>query len=155
MLEFVLLFAFLVLFFFLLLFLVLLQFEFIALLFVLGFDFEFESVDFLAFEPAVLVEINDPEIRAERENLAKAIPFFGVGLATLSFLALVALTVQALFFGVPFPGFGTIVALSLLFAGFLFLLLGVVSEYVGMIFDETRGRPLFIEREALGFNDEP
>ena len=73
----------------------------------------------------------------------------------MSFVALVALTIQAFFFGVPFPGFGTIVALSLLFAGFLFLLLGVVSEYVGMIFEETRDRPLFIEREAFGFPDEP
>jgi dolichol-phosphate mannosyltransferase len=84
----------------------------------------------------------------------KAIPFFGIGLSTLSFLAIVALTIQAVFFGVPFPGFGTIVALSLLVAGFLFLLLGVVSEYVGMIFEETRDRPIFIEREAVGFSDD-
>jgi polyisoprenyl-phosphate glycosyltransferase len=81
----------------------------------------------------------------------KAIPFFGFGLSALSFSALVVLTVQALFFGVPFPGFGTVVALSLLLAGFLFLLLGLVSEYIGMIFEESRDRPIFIERKALGF----
>jgi glycosyltransferase involved in cell wall biosynthesis len=85
----------------------------------------------------------------------KAIPFFGMALSILSFAALVVLTVQAVFFGVPFPGFGTIVALSLLFAGFMFLLLGIVSEYVGMIFEETRSRPLYIESELFGFPDDP
>ena len=57
-----------------------------------------------------------------------------------------AMVIRAIFFGVPFPGFGTIVSLSLLLFGFLFLMLGVVSEYVGMIFSEVRQRPAFIVR---------
>ena len=84
----------------------------------------------------------------------KTIPFFGIGLSLLSFIALAILTVKALFFGVPFPGFGTLVSLSLLLAGFLFLLLGLLSEYIGMIYEESRSRPIFIERSAVGFTEQ-
>ncbi len=83
----------------------------------------------------------------------KTIPFFGLGLSFLSFVLLTVLAVKALFFGVPFPGFGTIVSLSLLLFGFLFLLLGLLSEYIGMIYEESRSRPIFIERSAIGFTE--
>jgi len=52
--------------------------------------------------------------------------------------------------GVPFAGFGTLVSLSLLLFGVLFLLLGLMSEYIGMIYEEVRGRPSFIVRRAHG-----
>jgi len=82
----------------------------------------------------------------------KVIPLFGLTLSAFSFLLLAAIIVRAIFFGVPFNGFGTIIGVSLLLFGFLFLLLGLVSEYVGMIFHEVRGRPLFVERLVHGFD---
>ena len=87
-------------------------------------------------------------ILASSATPLRAIPLFGMGLSSLSFVALMGIVVRALFFGVPFPGFGTIVSLSLLLFGFLFLMLGVVSEYVGMIFAEVRQRPAFIVRHV-------
>jgi dolichol-phosphate mannosyltransferase len=59
---------------------------------------------------------------------------------------LVIIEVQALFFGVPFPGFGTLAALLVLLFGFLFFLMGILGEYVGKIFTETRERPLYVIR---------
>ena len=85
-------------------------------------------------------------ILASSATPLRFIPVFGIGLSSLSFAALMAMVIRAIFFGVPFPGFGTIVSLSLLLFGFLFLMLGVVSEYVGMIFSEVRQRPAFIVR---------
>jgi glycosyltransferase involved in cell wall biosynthesis len=82
----------------------------------------------------------------------KLIPLMGAGLSLLSFAGLLGIVVRAFFFGVPFPGFGTIVSLMLLLFGFLFLLLGVVSEYVGMIFEESRRRPSFIVRQQHGID---
>ena len=78
----------------------------------------------------------------------KLIPFFGVALSAFSFLALGGLIVRWVVFGVPFAGFGTIVALQLGLFGLLFLLLGVLSEYVGMIFEEVRGRPIYVVRSG-------
>ncbi len=82
----------------------------------------------------------------------KMIPIFGLLLSALSFVALVGIVFRALVFGVPFPGFGTIASLLLLLFGFLFLFLGIVSEYVGMTFNEVRARPSFVVRSKDGLD---
>jgi dolichol-phosphate mannosyltransferase len=74
----------------------------------------------------------------------KVIPVFGLILSALTFLIMFASVIRTVFFGVPFNGFGTIVGLMLLLFGFLFMLLGVVAEYIGMIYDEVRRRPLVV-----------
>lgn len=93
-------------------------------------------------------------ILASSTTPLKIIPVFGAALSALSFVALLGIVVRALFFGVPFPGFGTIVSLMLLLFGFLFLMLGVVSEYIGMIFQEARNRPLFLVARTEGVDED-
>ncbi len=51
--------------------------------------------------------------------------------------------------GVPFDGFGTIVGLFLLFFSLLFAILSVLGQYIGMIFEETKGRPIYIVDEKF------
>lgn len=80
----------------------------------------------------------------------KVIPLVGGALGFVSFIALAVYAARAVFFGVPFAGFGTLVSLNLLLFGFLFLLLGLISEYVGMVYEEVRGRPTFVVRETHG-----
>jgi dolichol-phosphate mannosyltransferase len=89
-------------------------------------------------------------ILASSKKTLKIIPLIGLLLSATSFLGLAGIVVRAVFFGVPFPGFGTLASMILLLFGFLFLLLGMLAEYLGMIFDETRGRPSFIVRQRLG-----
>ena len=89
-------------------------------------------------------------ILASSKTLLKVIPLFGLALSALSFGGLAIIVVRALFFGVPFPGFGTLVSLMFLLFGFLFLLLGMLAEYLGMIFDEVRARPPFVVRQSVG-----
>jgi hypothetical protein len=62
--------------------------------------------------------------------------------------------VRFILFGVPFAGFGTIVSLIILLFGFLFTMLGVVAEYIGLIYEEVKRRPNFVVRERVGL-DEP
>jgi hypothetical protein len=31
--------------------------------------------------------------------------------------------------------------------------LGIIGEYLGRIYDEVKGRPLYLVREALGFEE--
>lgn len=80
----------------------------------------------------------------------KLIPFFGLACSALSFAILLGIVIRAGFYGVPFSGFGTITGLMLMLFGFLFLFLGLVSEYVGMIYTETRGRPTYVIRKCHG-----
>ena len=79
----------------------------------------------------------------------KLIPIAGMGLVLCSALALIALMIYWLVSGVPFPGFGTIVALSVLSFGILTTLLSVMGIYIGLIYEEVRGRPNFVIRQVL------
>jgi dolichol-phosphate mannosyltransferase len=78
------------------------------------------------------------------------IPMFGLGCAAVSMALLGFEIVRASFFGVPFGGFGTIVALMLLLFSLLFAFLWMVSEYIGMIYEEVRHRPVYIVSQTDG-----
>jgi glycosyltransferase involved in cell wall biosynthesis len=83
----------------------------------------------------------------------KLISLFGVTMSALSFVGLLVLTFLFVVFGVPFAGFGTIVSLIVLMFGFLFTMLGVVAEYVGLIYEEVKQRPNFVVRGQVGLED--
>ena len=53
--------------------------------------------------------------------------------------------------GVPFDGFGTLVGVLLLFFSLIFLILSIVSEYIGLIYEETKKRPHFIVSDKVNF----
>lgn len=89
-------------------------------------------------------------ILAQTRTPLTIIPAFGFGCALVSFALLTFEVFRAVFFGVPFGGFGTIVALMLLLFGLLFGFLWMVSEYVGMIFEEVRHRPIYILSKSVG-----
>jgi glycosyltransferase involved in cell wall biosynthesis len=78
----------------------------------------------------------------------------GVVLSVVAFLLGIAYMALK-FAGFPFPvGNPTIVILVTFFSGFQLLSLGVMGEYVGRIYDETRRRPKFIIESTAGFDDE-
>ncbi|CAN2230650.1 glycosyltransferase family 2 protein [Candidatus Planktophila dulcis] len=82
----------------------------------------------------------------------KLITVFGLLLSFLSAVSLIPLIYLWLFHGVPFAGFGTLVGILLLLISFLFLTLGVIGEYVGLIYEEVKARPNYLVSETLGFN---
>lgn len=80
----------------------------------------------------------------------KLITITGVALSALSVLSMVILAIVWIVIGVPFAGFGTLVSLALLVFGILAFMLGLVAEYVGLIYEEVKGRPNFVVRDTLG-----
>jgi dolichol-phosphate mannosyltransferase len=103
-----------------------------------------------SFNPFVTAGFAIRGVLASSLKPLKIIPIVGILLSLLSFVSIVLGAVQAVFRGVPFPGFGTITSLILLMFGLLFLMLSVIAEYVGMIYTETRSRPTFIiKRDRL------
>lgn len=78
------------------------------------------------------------------------ISLFGLVLSSISFIALVPLVFIWLFVGVPFAGFGSIVALILCGLGMQALMLGIISEYLGLVYEEVKGRPNFVVSEKFG-----
>lgn len=55
-------------------------------------------------------------------------------------------------YGVPFPGFGTVVALILIILSIISAFLVVISEYLAMIYEEVKKRPNFIISEKINLN---
>ena len=76
----------------------------------------------------------------------------GIAISFISTLGLAAYVADWLIRGVPFNGFGTIVTLVLLLFGVLTFMLGIIAEYVGLIYEEVKMRPNFIVRNKIGFD---
>ncbi|OBJ55178.1 glycosyltransferase family 2 protein [Mycobacterium asiaticum] len=71
----------------------------------------------------------------------------------LSFIAAVAVVLAAVRFfvmGVPFPGYGSLICIMLIGFGVITLLLGVVGEYLALIYEEVKQRPNFVITEKVG-----
>jgi len=78
----------------------------------------------------------------------------GFGFSALAFLLAVVYLILKIV-GVAFPvGNPTIVFVIAFFSGIQLLSLGVIGEYVGRIYDETRGRPKYIVESRHGFEGE-
>jgi len=84
----------------------------------------------------------------------KLITMTGVALSLISFVSLLFWMIVWITSGVPFAGFGTIVSLAVLAFGTLTFMLGIIAEYLGLIYEEVKGRPNFIVAEQLGISVE-
>ncbi|WP_083436578.1 glycosyltransferase family 2 protein [Paenibacillus sp. P22] len=74
--------------------------------------------------------------------------YAGALLSATGFFYLLVVLWQALFTSGTMKGWASMMAVMLLFNGFVLAMLGVLGEYVGRIYEEAKGRPLYILREA-------
>jgi glycosyltransferase involved in cell wall biosynthesis len=65
------------------------------------------------------------------------------------------LTVAYMLYGHPVSGWTTIVVVLMLFFGMQMIFLGIIGEYVARIFQEVKGRPLYLVKRRLGHGLEP
>jgi glycosyltransferase involved in cell wall biosynthesis len=52
------------------------------------------------------------------------------------------------------PGFGSITITVLLLGGIQLITIGIIGEYVGRIYDEVKGRPLYLVRARRNITEE-
>jgi len=71
----------------------------------------------------------------------------GVLVSLFTFIYLVYLVIRTLFFGSDLSGYPSMMAVILFLGGVQLLSLGVIGEYVGKIFNETKHRPLYFVEE--------
>jgi len=83
----------------------------------------------------------------------KLITIIGITVSMFSFLLLAWTLIKAIFWGVPFAGYVMIMTAMLLMFGILFTMLGIVSEYIGLIYEEVKQRPNFVVSQKKGFDD--
>jgi polyisoprenyl-phosphate glycosyltransferase len=76
-----------------------------------------------------------------------AVAVLGIGLSFVSFLATVVFSTLWLVGGVPFAGFGTIVGIVSLGFSLTMLAIGIIAQYVALIYDEVKSRPIYLIAE--------
>lgn len=80
----------------------------------------------------------------------RAVSLIGFMLALIAFSYGVFLIAWYFLFGHDVSGWTTITVSLMLFSGIQLISLGVVGEYVGRIFEEVKGRPMFVVKQTLG-----
>ena len=73
--------------------------------------------------------------------------YAGIIISGLTFIYLVVLVVRTIFFGTDLAGYPSMMAVILFLGGVQLISLGIIGEYVGRIFNETKGRPLYFVEE--------
>jgi glycosyltransferase involved in cell wall biosynthesis len=83
----------------------------------------------------------------------------GVLFATVSFVYAIYFLTKTILYGDQAAGFPTLIITILFLGGIQLLSLGVIGEYIGRIFKETKHRPPYIasdyNEEKLGYNEPP
>jgi len=77
----------------------------------------------------------------------------GVAVSAVSFLAGIG-SILAFFLGATVPGWTSTVVVAFFVGGVQLVVLGVIGEYVGRIYDEVRQRPLYLVSEVAGSTGE-
>jgi len=78
----------------------------------------------------------------------------GFALSGISFLYLLFVVLQKLFGTPTVAGWASILAVQLFFNGVILIILGIIGSYIGRIYEESKGRPLYIVQEEIGFDEE-
>ncbi len=73
--------------------------------------------------------------------------YLGLGIALLAFLFGLFIIVHTLMYGRDLPGYASMITVVLFLGGIQLIGLGMLGEYIGRIFSETKGRPIYIIRE--------
>ncbi|NUU61670.1 glycosyltransferase family 2 protein [Paenibacillus agri] len=76
--------------------------------------------------------------------------YLGGVLSAAGFLYLMYVLYLAIFTDSVVKGWASMIGITLTFNGFVLVMLGILGEYVGRIYDETKGRPLYIVQEVYG-----
>ncbi|MBI1206233.1 MAG: glycosyltransferase [Azospirillum sp.] len=75
----------------------------------------------------------------------------GAAVSGLALLYAVVRVIRTLIFGIDVPGYESLIVAILFLGGIQLLTLGIIGDYLGRVFNEVKGRPLFIVRAAHGF----
>ena len=73
------------------------------------------------------------------------------GIAAVLYLFVVV--AQKLIWGIDVPGYATIIVLILFFGSLQLFCLGIIGEYVGRTFEQTKDRPIYVTKEVLDYEN--
>ncbi len=78
---------------------------------------------------------------------------FGTVSGIAAILYLLIVVIEKLTTGIAVPGYATIIVLLLLFSSIQLFCIGIIGEYVGRNFEQSKQRPQYLAKEILGEDD--
>jgi dolichol-phosphate mannosyltransferase len=78
----------------------------------------------------------------------KIATYAGTVISFVGFIYLLVIIFQVLFTKNTQPGWASLMAITIVFNGIVLMILGIIGEYIGRIYDEAKGRPLYIVRQT-------
>ena len=79
--------------------------------------------------------------------------YIGSVSAVAAVLYLIWVILEKLIWGIAIPGYATIIVLILLLGSIQLFCIGLIGEYVGRTFEQTKNRPVYIPKEVLTYED--
>ena len=73
--------------------------------------------------------------------------------AVAAFIYLFVVILQKLIWGIDVPGYATIIVLTLFFGAVQLICIGIIGEYVGRTFEQSKDRPIYIAKEILDYEN--
>lgn len=84
----------------------------------------------------------------------KLATFIGMLVSAFSFVYLIVVLIQKFIKNDVVSGWASSMAVSLFLNGVMLIVIGIMGEYVGRIYEEVKARPLYIVGELTGFNED-
>ena len=75
--------------------------------------------------------------------------YLGGFTAVAAMIYLIVVILQKMFVGIDVPGYASIIVLILLLGSMQLFCIGIIGEYVGKIFQQSKNRPIYIAKEIL------
>jgi len=83
----------------------------------------------------------------------QAATYMGLFISLSAFAYASYIFFNTLIYGNPVPGYPSLMVVILFLGGVQLLTLGLIGEYIGRIYNESKRRPLYFVREAQGFTE--
>jgi len=81
--------------------------------------------------------------------------YVGLLVAVASFLLAVRVLLRTLVYGIELPGYASLMTVVLFIGGIQLIGIGVLGEYLGRLFSEAKGRPLYVVQRMYEPDDDP
>lgn len=78
--------------------------------------------------------------------------YLGCFTAFAAIVYLIVTVLQKLIVGIDVPGYASIIVLILLLGSMQLICIGIIGEYVGRTFEQSKNRPIYIASEVLDYN---
>ena len=79
--------------------------------------------------------------------------YMGLVIAVLAFLYGAYVAGKTIVWGIDVPGYASLIVIILFLGGVQLVVMGLTGEYIGRIYKEVKGRPLYVVKKTVGFGE--